>query len=148
MQPFGFLLRPDVNYRRVSGQLLKSALEYFAVVDNNRSLVGTLHRDELAGQAAARADHASTDTRLPLQKPYAVPEETSFGDLVERFTTEDDPLVVVVRDREPRGYITREGFLNLIEPIHTDSFRPSTPFSPNSAYLVVPEFVKLEEVEA
>lgn len=148
MQPFGFFLRPDVNYRRVSGQLLKSALEYFAVVDDHKALVGTLHRNDLAGQASGCADQVSTDSRLPLQKPFAVPEDTPFGDLVERFTTEDDPLVVVVRDREPRGYITREGFLNLIEPIHTGSFRPSIPFSPSSRYLVVPEFVQLEEIEA
>jgi diguanylate cyclase (GGDEF)-like protein len=148
MQPFGFLLRPDVDFRRACGQLLKSALEYFAVIDNNRSLVGTIHRDELTTKVPGQVDQVSTDSRLPLHKPFAVPEETPFGDLVERFTTEDDPLVVVVRDREPRGYITREGFLNLIEPVHTDSYRPSTPFSSSANFLVVPEFMQLEEAEA
>jgi diguanylate cyclase (GGDEF)-like protein len=148
MQPFGFLLRPDVDFRRACGQLLKSSLEYFAVIDNNRSLVGTIHRDELVTKAPGQAEQVATDSRLPLHKPYAVPEETPFGDLVERFTTEDDPLVVVVRDREPRGYITREGFLNLIEPVYTNSYRPSTPFSSSANYLVVPEFMQLEEAEA
>jgi diguanylate cyclase (GGDEF)-like protein len=148
MQPFGFLLRPDVDFRRACGQLLKSALEYFAVIDNNRSLIGTIHRDELVVHAPGKGDQVSTDSRLPLHKPFAVPEETPFGDLVERFTSEDDPLVVVVRDREPRGYITREGFLNLIEPVHTDTFRPTTPFSSSADYLVVPEFARLEEAEA
>jgi diguanylate cyclase (GGDEF)-like protein len=148
MQPFGFLLRPDVDFRRACGQLLKSALEYFAVIDNNRSLVGTIHRDELVNKSSGPIDQIATDSRLPLHQPFAVPEETPFGDLVERFTTEDDPLVVVVRDREPRGYITREGFLNLIEPVHIDAYRPSAPFSSSANYLVVPEYMQLEEAEA
>jgi diguanylate cyclase (GGDEF)-like protein len=145
MQPFGHLLRPGVDLSRVSPQFLRSALEYFAVVDGNQSLIGTIHRDELGGRAPGRVSQVSTDFGPPLHQPFTVPEEAPFGDLVERFTTEDDPLVVVVRKHEPRGYITREGFLNLIEPIHTGSFRPTSPFSADASYLVVPEFVRLEE---
>ena len=145
MQPFSYLLQSGLDFDRVAPRLLASGLEYFPVVDKNRSLVGVIGRGQLPQCGSSPDDPPSTATGPPLVTPQTVAEEASFGEVVERFSAEDLPLLVVVRNKEPRGYITREGFLNLIEPIHTSSFRPTWPFSQGTDYLVVPEIVKLEE---
>jgi CBS domain-containing protein len=145
MQPFSYLLQSGLDFDRVAPRLLTSGLEYFAVVDKNRSLVGVIGRDQLPQSGPSPADPPPTATGPPLIAPQTVAEEAPFSEVVERFSTEDLPLLVVVRNKEPRGYISREGFLNLIEPIHTSTFRPTWPFSQGTDYLIVPEIVKLEE---
>jgi predicted transcriptional regulator len=123
-------------------------VEYFPVIDRQSALVGVVHRDDLALVDTRGKGHTMTAGELPVKQPFSVAEETAFGEVVEQFTTHDDSLVVVVRNHLPRGYITRDGFLRLIEPIHTGSFRPTRPPSQQPDYLVVPDVVEQEEAHA
>lgn len=145
MQPFGQLLQSASEFDAAVPRLLASALDFFPIVDKGRSLVGLIGRDQVAQSRVSADQPVATATMPPVQPAERVAEDAPFGEIVERFTAEDLAFLVVVRNNEPRGYISRDSFLNLIEPITTGSFQANRPFSQRADYLVVPEVATSEK---
>jgi hypothetical protein len=73
-----------------------------------------------------------------LAMPETIAYDATFPDIYEAFSSRGCDTLVVTADDRPLGYVTREGFLAMIDPIDADSFAfPGEP-SEELTYLAVP----------
>ena len=67
-----------------------------------------------------------------------IPYDATFPEIYEAFSTRGCGTLVVTADDRPLGYVTREGFLSMIDPIHAESFANNGETTDKLSYLVVP----------
>jgi GGDEF domain-containing protein len=83
----------------------------------------------------AHSERAQTST------PETIANDASFPDIYEAFTSRGCAELVVTADDRPLGYITCDGFLSMIDPIHAESFAPTDKSVDELAFLVVPSTI-------
>ena len=66
-------------------------------------------------------------------------EETPFATLMDFFSRDARPLVVIVREGRPTGLVSTASLAALSEPLTTTSLSAARPYSANSEYLLVTE---------
>jgi diguanylate cyclase (GGDEF)-like protein len=132
MTPFTVVWRQGAACSNVSEAIHSSGVTIVPYVDEDDNYVGILPRD-----AFKQAESQFSNERV--DKPIAVPEDLSFIELAELFTTGDERLVVVLRGRQPLGYVTCEAMVNLIEPVDADAYSHTEFGLTGSKYLIVEE---------
>ena len=74
---------------------------------------------------ATRLRHPGDDTLAP---PETISYDASFAEIYEAFSSRGCASLVVTDGRPPLGYLTCDGFLSMIDPIHASrSRRPTSP---------------------
>jgi CBS domain-containing protein len=126
-----------------------SRLDAAAVVDREGLLVGLLSEEQLEEFAAQSSKpRSSNSVRLVRQVMLAdVPtfsEATSLAQLMEFFTTGEQALAVVVRNRRPTGIVHCHGLAALNDRLTTDNFLPTLSVTAGSDYLLVPDLCLAE----
>ena len=57
-----------------------------------------------------------------LATPETIPYDATFPEIYEAFSSRGCETLVVTADDRPLGYLTCDGFLSMIDPIHAESF--------------------------
>lgn len=146
MEPFPALLELGVDQQELADSLLRAGIPVRPYVDREGKLVG------VAADASAAADtHIAQNgaaTPPSLDRPETISFDASFPDIYEAFSTRGCSTLVVTSGDHPLGYLTCDGFLSMIDPIHFESFAETTKPAEALAYLVVPSTVGPAPVDA
>ena len=76
-----------------------------------------------------------------LARPETIPHDASFPEIFEAFSSRGCATLVVTAGDRPLGYLTCDGFLSMIDPIHAETFAHTSKLVDELAYLVVPATV-------
>ena len=70
--------------------------------------------------------------------PETISYDASFPEIFEAFSSRGCATLVVTDGERPLGYLTCDGFLSMIDPIHAESFAQTDEPADELDYLVVP----------
>ena len=120
MEPFPALLAQDADHSELADALRRSRVPFRPYVDGDGRFVGVA-----AGEGCVRETHigpmVGTGSEA-LEMPETIPFDASFPEIYEAFSARGCSTLVVTSGDEPLGYITCDGFLSMIDPIHRESF--------------------------
>jgi GGDEF domain-containing protein len=137
MEPFPALLEQDaVEGLLVADALKRSGAAFRPYVDCEGRFVGVA-----ANQNGVRDTHVGSvvgPDSDALQMPETIPFDASFPEIYEAFSARGCASLVVTSGDQPLGYITCDGFLSMIDPIHRDSFVQLGTPADDLTYLLVP----------
>ncbi|MBN1909300.1 MAG: diguanylate cyclase [Pirellulales bacterium] len=139
MTPCPLVLRPDDSSARAAALLGQTALGALPVVDTGGKLVGLLSDAGLLAGSGGGEGASNRVGDLMTPNPPARDEETTFDELMRLFQDEPATTLVIVHHDQPTGLVTANNLLALSSPVTAETFRPSTPFSLGSDYLVIPD---------
>ena len=89
-------------------------------VDRDGRLVGVADDETAAAETRIGQPATAHDrSRCPKRLPY----DASFPEIYEAFSSRGCSTLVVTADDHPLGYLTCDGFLSMIDPIHAESLR-------------------------
>ncbi len=124
MEPFPALLAQGTEHSDLADALRRSRVPFRPYVDCDGRFVGFA-----AGEGCARETHIGTMVAPgseSLEMPETIPFDASFPEIYEAFSARGCSTLVVTSGDQPLGYITCDGFLSMIDPIHRDRSREST----------------------
>jgi hypothetical protein len=136
MEPFPALLELGSDQTAIAAALQDAQIPLRADVDGEGRLIGVS-----TGEAAAsetQIGQAGDASAASLTMPATVECGANFAEIYEAFSTGGCASLVVTASEQPVGYLTCEGFLSIIEPIHRESFSQANASAENLAYLIVP----------
>jgi len=136
MEPFPTLLERDTDQSEMAAALRRGGVPVWPYVDGDGRLVG-VSVDEAAADEAPFAQAGNPGT-VPLAMPDTIPYDASFPEIHEAFSSRGCSTLVVTADDHPLGYLTCDGFLSMIDPIHAESFAGTSKLVDELMYLVVP----------
>jgi GGDEF domain-containing protein len=136
MEPFPALLDQDADHGDLAHALVRAGVPIRPYVDRTGRLVGVASaessvRETQVGQTVGAAGQSLT-------MPETIPYDASFPEIYEAFSSRGCSILVVTADNHPLGYLTCDGFLSMIDPIHVDSFAHTGKSADELTYLVVP----------
>jgi hypothetical protein len=105
-------------------------------VDRSGRLVGVATAESSVRET--RVGTAIGPAGESLEMPETIPYDASFPEIYEAFSSRGCSTLVVTAEDHPLGYLTCDGFLSMIDPIHVDSFAHTGNSADELAYLVVP----------
>lgn len=139
MTPSTLVITPDEPVSLAAALLRQSQLVAIPVVDENGKLVGLVSESSVpAGRADIERSSRRVRDVLSLDPPR-YDEETTFAALMDFFTRDSRSLIVITNQDRPTGVVTRASLAALSEPLTSDSFAPSRPYTAASDYLLVAE---------
>jgi hypothetical protein len=124
------------DHRDLAQALVHAGIPIRPYVDHTGRLVGV-----------ATAENSVRETRVgpsvgvageSLTMPETICHDASFPEIYEAFSSRGCSILVVTADDQPLGYVTCDGFLSMIDPIHVDSFAHTGKSADELSYLVVP----------
>jgi GGDEF domain-containing protein len=136
MESFPAILEHGLDERDLIRSLHAAGVPVLPYVNRDGRLVGVA-----SDQNAASDAHFDTTKRLPgnlLAMPETIPHDATFPEIYEAFSSRGCATLVVMAQERPLGYITCDGFLSMIDPLHTQSFANSNKSPDELAYLIVP----------
>jgi hypothetical protein len=92
-------------------------------------------------ECGVRAGQAANAIAKTPAAPETIPFDASFPEIYEAFASRGCATLVVTANDHPLGYLTFDGFLSMIDPIHSDTFANSNKSADELAYLIVPSTV-------
>jgi GGDEF domain-containing protein len=144
MEPFPALLEHGSQQPELANGLRRASVPVRPYVDRDGRLVGIVTDVD---PAAAPADgHGTSVLAESLAVPETIPHDADFSEIYEMFTSRVCAALVVTAGDQPLGYITCDGFLSMIDPVHFDSFAYTGKPADELAYLMVPS--RIEEPAA
>jgi GGDEF domain-containing protein len=132
------IMEPFLTTMDANGRLLQSP---DAICNAGVLAMPSVDRDgDLVADAAADKSSAAgqIEGSRGLFKPETISYDASFTEIYEAFSSKGCASLIVTDGRRPLGYLTCEGFLSLIDPIHAESFAHSDKPVDQLAYLIVP----------
>ena len=139
MEPFPAILSRDGEPNGVAEALRHSEVPLRPYVDSDGRLVGVA--GDASAEVEARIGQSGGPGGEPLTTPETIPHDATFPEIYEAFSSRGCATLVVTGDDQPLGYLTCDGFLSLITPIHSDSFAHTNKSADDLAYLVVPSMI-------
>ncbi|MGD9631868.1 MAG: CBS domain-containing protein [Pirellulales bacterium] len=137
MEPFPALLEKDTDQSELAEALRKAGIPVRPYVDRDGRLIGVV--DDEAAAAETRAGQPAAAPTL--SKPETIACDASFPEIYEAFSSRGCATLVVTAGDHPLGYLTCDGFLSMIDPIHSESFIGTKHSPDDPAFLVVPSLV-------
>jgi hypothetical protein len=137
MEPFPALLEKDTDQSELAEALRKAGIPVRPYVDREGRLIGVV--DDEAAAAETRAGQPPAAPTL--SKPETIACDASFPEIYEAFSSRGCATLVVTAGDHPLGYLTCDGFLSMIDPIHSESFIGTKHSPDDPAFLVVPSLV-------
>jgi GGDEF domain-containing protein len=141
MEPFPYVLEQSSVNHAMLAALRGSGMPIWPFVNSEGRLVGVVTP---SATDAAEWDHFHEEKLAPT-KPITIAHNAPFPEIYETFSTEGCPEIVVVADNRPIGYLTFDGFISLIEPIHSATFSRDEFPEEDSRSLRVPSLVSVSE---
>jgi GGDEF domain-containing protein len=140
MEPFPAVLDRDLDHTQLAEALRRAQVPIQPYVNRDGHLVGIASDVSLAtdwhnGQNSSPAGAA-------LAVPQTIPHDASFAEIYEMFTSRACAALVVTAGDQPLGYITCDGFLSMIDPVHSESFAHTDKPIDELAYLMVPSTIR------
>ncbi len=137
MTPCTVLLRPDETVGQAVDLMHQTRLDAVVVVDADGKLFGLCEQSQLL--PIHEADYGSRQVRdVAAHDAHTVEEDEPFATLMERFTHDPRPLVVVHKGH-PVGLVTCNSLLVLPQPLTTESLAAEAQYRDTSDYLLVPD---------
>jgi GGDEF domain-containing protein len=146
MQPFPAFLERDAEQSDLAEALRRSGIAVRPYVDCDGRLVGVA--DDEQASAATRIGHDEAIGDVTLAMPETISYDASFPEIYEAFSSRGCATLVVTADDRPLGYLTCDGFLSMIDPIHAESFAHTDKSTDDLAYLVVPSTIGDAEIQS
>lgn len=137
MEPFPALLEKDQDQSELADALRRAGIPVRPYIDRDGRLIGVV--DDAAAAAETRIGQPAAN--LSLSKPETIGCDASFPEIYEAFSSRGCSTLVVTSGEHPLGYLTCDGFLSMIDPIHSESFAGTKHSADGPAYLVVPSLV-------
>jgi GGDEF domain-containing protein len=139
MEPFPALLLHGADQPELADALRRSGIPVRPYVDRDGRLVGVL--PEPASAADTQLGDSHGDSGAALELPETISHSASFPEIYEAFSTRGCSTLVVVAGEQPLGYLSCEGFLSMIDPIHAETFSSTSESADDLAYLIVPSTI-------
>ncbi len=143
MEPFPALLEQNTEQNAEQSELAESlrraGIPVRPYVDHEGRLVGVAADEHAAGET--QVGRAAAPAGAPLEQPETISFDASFPEIYEAFSSRGCATLVVTAGDHPLGYLTCDGFLSMIDPIHAESFANSDKPADELAYLVVPSMI-------
>jgi GGDEF domain-containing protein len=131
MEPFPAILHADGEQGPLLDAVCHPNVPVLPYVDREGRLIGAARTDLLSG-ASQLQDNTT------LCQPETISYDASFTDIYETFSSRACASLIVTDGSRPLGYLTCDGFLSLIDPIHAESFAHTHEPVDELAYLIVP----------
>jgi GGDEF domain-containing protein len=131
MEPFPTTIDADGRLLRSPDAVRNSGMLAMPYVDRDGHLVNDASTDK-------SSDASQIEGSQGLVQPETISYDASFTDIYDAFSSKGCASLIVTDGRRPLGYLTCDGFLSLIDPIHAESFAPSDKAVDELAYLIVP----------
>jgi hypothetical protein len=131
MEPFPPTIDTDGGFHRSPDALRHLGVLAMPSVDRDGHLAGNATTDK-------STEESQIEGVQDLAQPDTVSYDASFADIYEAFSAKGCPSLIVTDGSRPLGYLTCDGFLSLIDPIHAESFAHSDKHIDELAYLTVP----------
>jgi GGDEF domain-containing protein len=139
MEPFPALLEQNAPHGELTEALRRAGFPLRPFVDSTGRLKGVA-----AEECSVRETRISDDVGEPGEKlatPETIRYDASFPEIYEAFSSRGCATLVVTHDDRPLGYLTCDGFLSLIDPLHSQSFSHTAKTADELAYLMVPSTI-------
>ncbi len=135
MTPFTLHLHEEDTVAAAAALHAQSKLQWLPVTDPRGRLSGMVEcrrlDDEDAGASVAEVMVADL---------AQLSDGATFNAVMDCFVQQEEPVVVILRDDQPDGFIAREQFLALVRPVSADMFfRDDEEYSAGTEFLVVPD---------
>jgi hypothetical protein len=129
-------LQQDAAHSNLADALARANVPFRPYVDGTGRFAGVAAsngnvKDTNAGGALGTGGDS-------LEMPETIPFDASFPEIYEAFSSRGCSNLVVTSGDQPLGYITCDGFLSMIDPIHRETFAPLGTPAENLTYLIVP----------
>lgn len=139
MQPFPAILERDADQSELAEALSRSGLAVQPYVDHDGRLVGVVTTEQAA--AESQVEHYTVAGGVTLAMPETIAYDANFPEIYEAFSSRGCATLVVVANDRPLGYLTCDGFLSMIDPIHAESFAHTDKPTEDLTYLAVPSTI-------
>jgi hypothetical protein len=139
MEPFPALLQQDGTQSEIAEALRRAGFPLRPYVDGSGRLKGVAADESSVRETRVSDEFAQADEKLIT--PETISYDASFPEIYEAFSSRGCATLVVTHDKHPLGYLTCDGFLSLIDPIHAKSFAHTDKSADELAYLVVPSTI-------
>jgi GGDEF domain-containing protein len=139
MESFPALLEHGADQSELAEALRRAGVPIRPYVDHGGQLVGIAGSEDCAGQACNGQAVGSMAVKPPT--PEIIPHNASFSEIYDAFSSRGGATLVVTAGKHPLGYITCDGFLTMIDPLHAESFKYTDKSADELAYLVVPSMI-------
>lgn len=145
MEPFPAVLVRGTQQYELAAALRRSSVPVRPYVDDQGRLVGVADADSAASELGPHRGCGSEDE--PLTMPETIASDASFPEIFEAFSSRGCTMLIVTADEVPLGYITCDGFLSTIDPIHTQSYTYTDNSADELSFLVVPSTIGEADLE-
>jgi hypothetical protein len=139
MEPFPALLEASAEQRGLLEALRRSGVPVWPYVDRDGRMIRVANDENAA--SSPRNGQNSNPARDTHALPETIPFDASFPEIYEAFASRGCTTLVVTANDHPLGYLTCDGFLSMIDPIHADSFANSNKSADDLTYLIVPSAI-------
>lgn len=144
MTPLPMVIRSSDSIAHAIAILEQTQLTWLPVLDSSGSLLGVINAQRLTEVSGNSQRAGMLVEQLELDPVSHLPEQTAFQAVMERFLGDDETLILVTKGTRPQGYIARDRFLSLVNPVDRETFAATAEFSSSAAYLVVEDQVEVE----
>ena len=144
MTPLPCVLRPDEPADEALTRLRRGRIAALPVVDESGKQLGIVTEDCLAVDLSSRGAVGLTVGKVMKRDASCLDENASFAELVEGFSQDAAPLIIITHDGRPTGLATPENLVVLGRKLTRENLAAAVPYSPLSDYLVVPDLCPAE----
>lgn len=137
MEPFPAVLECDGTQPELVESLSRSGVAVRPYVDSEGRLIGVATDDPTAAETHVEVSECSVSLAMPETISY----DANFPEIYEAFSSRGCATLVVTANERPLGYLTCDGFLSMIDPIHATTFAHTDRPTDELSYLVVPSTI-------
>jgi GGDEF domain-containing protein len=132
MEPFPAVLQQGAEHSGLAEALRSSGIPVRPCVDGDGRLVG------IAAEQGTAPESQIGHPSAMLAKPETISYDAGFPEILEAFSARDCATLIVTANERPLGYLTCDGFLSMIDPIHAATFARTDAVTDELTYLAVP----------
>jgi GGDEF domain-containing protein len=145
MEPFPAFFSRDAEQAELNDALHQADIAVRPYVDREGRLAGVASDEHNTAETVIGDSSDTFDSSLATLE--TIPYDATFPEIYEAFSTRGCGTLVVTAEDRPLGYVTREGFLSMIDPIHAESFANNGDTTDKLSYLVVPSTIGSAEAD-
>jgi hypothetical protein len=136
MELFPAFLDRETEQPELVAALRGANLAVQPYIDREGRLAGAVTDEQNTADTFNGNSSETFDSSLPM--PETISYQATFPDIYEAFSASGCKTLVVTAGDRPLGYVTRDGFLSMIEPIAAESYDTGGAATDKLSYLVVP----------
>lgn len=142
MIPFSVELLTSDTREQAATLLRQTGLHVLPVVDKHGNYVGAVAEESVLdddGALTLEFGPTSPVSEIVADEFPTVAEDAAFLDLIDPIADSDKSLAIVLHERRPTGFVSREALAALSQPITRGTFAATSCDETSIRYLAVPE---------